>query len=83
MSRGPAAPSSAYRENGRPHAVHAYGLVLFLTPQEYAFLRSSADGDRYPDATEDQIRAHDQWFAHEKAESEREWQEFRRLFEGR
>lgn len=78
--RVPVAPSSFYREHGRPHAVFAYGLVLFLTPSEYAAVRKlDADG-KIHDATEEQITAHDRWFEEAQEQTCRDWAELARLF---
>lgn len=81
--REPLALSKTYRESGRPHAVFAYGLVLFLTPSEYATVqKKQADALWIQDATEEQIAAHDRWYGESRDQADREAELFRRLFGG-
>jgi hypothetical protein len=81
--RVPAAKSETYRVNGRPHAVRCWGLVMFLTPQEYATIRANPEmSAQAPDATEDQIADHDRWFDEAVVEARAEWERFARLFHG-
>lgn len=78
----PIAPSSVYRANGRPHPVYWYGRVLWLTPAEYAAVRKMDTDASYPDATDEQIEAHDEWYSRAAAVANREADRFAALFNG-
>lgn len=74
----PIAPSSHYRSRGmRP--IYQWGLVLWLTPDQYAWVRS-IDADRYPDATEEQIASQDAWYEQTQLEMAEEQARMKRMF---
>lgn len=73
----PIAPSSHYRERGML-PIYQWGLVLWLTPDQYAWVRS-IDGGNYPDATEEQIARQDAWYEQTQREMAEEQARFKRL----
>lgn len=77
--RAPEFPSSVYRERGW-YPVYWYGIVLWLTPNQYAQVRRIGPAEQYPDATDAQIEAQDRWYEQAKSEREQEASDLERIF---
>lgn len=67
-------------------AIRFYGVVVWLTPEQYEQVRTLPWNEKYPDATEEQIEQQRQFAAEREEENRRDFEEIaaigRKLFPG-